>query len=89
MNFVSEDQEEDNNDNEHWPIFSLSGKHGRVKAIKISLTLEGEPIEMDTGASLSKLPLKSRYGGLNKQQCCLFHDFSGHQKVKEQAEGPK
>ena len=55
LNFVSEDQEEDNFDNEHWTIFSLSGKHGRVKAIKISLTLEGELIEMDfdTGASIS------------------------------------
>ena len=55
LNFVSEDQEEDNNDNVHWPIFSLSGKHGRVKSNKISLTLEGETIEMDvdTGASIS------------------------------------
>ena len=35
--------------------------------IEISLTLESEPIEkdLDTGTSLPKLPLKSRYGGLN------------------------
>ncbi|XP_062575345.1 uncharacterized protein K02A2.6-like [Saccostrea cucullata] len=57
LNFVTENQNcsDDDNENEHWPIFSLSGENRGVNAMKFSVTLEGIPIEMDldTGASIS------------------------------------
>lgn len=49
------DHSEDNSENEHWPIFSLSREQGGAKEIRIVVSLEDERIEMnlDTGASVS------------------------------------